>query len=139
MSAPSEREELLRSAQSQRKNGTEVLNLPLLEAGSSLLSHLIFSYQQETGLISHIQSNDTTHNLVRALKKYPSRVVTLGWVDQRVVRMVDDAGTLLELSRGRCLGQVSQAVTQCKEQKTQFLMEILEDLKSEGEALAALV
>ncbi|KAG7243933.1 hypothetical protein INR49_006091 [Caranx melampygus] len=139
VSAAGEREELLRSAQALRNQGTEVLNLPLLEAGSSLLSHLIFSYQQEKGLLSHMQSNDTAqslaYRLVRALEKYSSQKMTLGWMDQRVARMVEDAETLLELSRGRYLGQVSQAVRRCKGQNTLFLMEILEDLKSRDPSL----
>uniref|UniRef100_A0A8P4GBT4 SMC5-SMC6 complex localization factor 1 n=1 Tax=Dicentrarchus labrax TaxID=13489 RepID=A0A8P4GBT4_DICLA len=142
VSATSEREELLHSAQvgdSDLRNRavTQVLNLPLLEAGSSLLAHLIFSYQQERGLFGCVQPRDKSHSLVRALEAYSLQKVTLGWTDQRVVKLVEDAETLLELSRGRYLGQVSQAVKECKGENIQFLMEILEDLKSRGEALVA--
>ncbi|XP_040012375.1 SMC5-SMC6 complex localization factor protein 1 isoform X2 [Xiphias gladius] len=143
VSTTSQREELLHSAQvgdsALRNKVTEVLNLPLLEAGSSLLAHLIFSYQQERGLSGLKQPNDKAHSLgyrlVRALETHSFQKVSLGWTDQRVVRLVEDAHTLLELSRGRYLGQVSQAVKECKGQNTQFLMEILEDLKSRREAL----
>ncbi|KAM7391812.1 hypothetical protein PAMP_022469 [Pampus punctatissimus] len=140
-----QREELLHSAQvgdsTLRKNVSEVLNLPLLEAGSSLLSHIILSYYQERGLPSHTQSSDKTcslgYRLVRALEAHSLEKVTLGWTDQRAVRLVADAEMLLELSRGSYLGQVSQAVKECKGENTLFLMEILEDLKSQGEALVA--
>ncbi|XP_059192903.1 SMC5-SMC6 complex localization factor protein 1 isoform X2 [Centropristis striata] len=134
------REQLLQSAQVGdsvvRNTSTQVLNLPLLEAGSSLLAHLIFSYQQERGLPSHTQPSDKPRSLgymlVRALETHSHKKVTLGWTDQRTVRLVEDAETLLELSRGRFLGQVSQAVKECKGENTMFLMEILEDLKSQG-------
>lgn len=145
VSATSQREELLHSAQvgdsTLRKNVSEVLNLPLLEAGSSLLSHLIFSYQQERGLPSRILSSDKTpslgHRLVTALETHSFEKVTLGWTDQRAVRLVADAETLLELGRGSYLGQVSQAVKECKGENTQFLMEVLEGLKPRREALVA--
>ena len=114
---------------------TQVLNFPLLEAGSTLLAHLIFSYQQEKGLSGLKQPNDKApspcYRLVRALETQSFQEVSLGWTDQRVVRLVEDAETMLELSRGSHLGQVSQAVKECKGQNTQFLMKILEDLKSQ--------
>ncbi|KAM7416507.1 hypothetical protein PAMA_018522 [Pampus argenteus] len=145
ISETSQREELLHSAQvgdsTLRKNVSEVLDLPLLEAGSSLLSHIILSYYQERGLPSHTQSSDKTcslgYRLVRALEAHSLEKVTLGWTDQRAVRLVADAEMLLELSRGSYLGQVSEAVKECKGENTLFLMEILEDLKSQGEALVA--
>ncbi|XP_068560223.1 SMC5-SMC6 complex localization factor protein 1 isoform X1 [Cebidichthys violaceus] len=145
VSTTSQREELLHSAHvgdsARRNNSTEVLNLPLLEAGSSLLAHLIFSYQQERGLPGHAQPSDKSHSLgytlLRALETHSHQTVTLGWTDQRAVRLVEDAETLLELGRGSYLGQVSLAVKECKGENTLFLMEILEDLKSRGEALVA--
>ncbi len=145
VSAASQREELLHSAQvgdsALRTKGTEVLNLPLLEAGSSLLAHIIFSYQQERGMPCRAQPSDKSHSLgyrlVRAVEAHSLQKVTLGWTDQRAVRLVEDAETRLELGRGSYLGQVSQAVKECKGENTLFLMEILEDLKSRGEALAA--
>lgn len=146
VSATSQKEELLRSAQvgdsaPRNRAATEVLNLPLLESGSCLLAHLIFSYQQERGLSSCTQPSDKSHSLgyklVRALEAHALQRVTVGWMDQRAVRLVEDAETLLELGRGSYLGQVSQAVKGCKGENTQFLMEILEDLKSRGEALVA--
>lgn len=120
---------------------TKVSNLPLLEAGSSLLAHLISSYQQERALCDHAPPSDRArslaYRLVRALETHSFQKLTLGWTDQRVVRLVEDADTLLELSRGRYLGQVSQAVKECKGQNTMFLMEMLENLKSLGDALMA--
>lgn len=53
------------------------------------------------------------------------------------MRLVKDAETLLELGRGSYVGQVSQQVEECKEENTLFLMEIVENLKSSGEALVA--
>lgn len=53
--------------------------------------------------------------------------------------MAEDLETLLELGRGLHRGQVAQAVTECKEENTAFLMEVVEDLRSRGEALAALL
>lgn len=144
ISEQSQREELFHSAQvgdtkCLRNKGTEVLNLPLLEAGSSLLSLLIFSYQRERGLPHHTPSSDRHHSLgyrlARALEMHSFQKVTQGWTDQRAVRLVEDVETLWELSKGKYQGQVSQGVTECKGENTQFLMKILEDLKSRGEAL----
>ncbi|XP_073322510.1 SMC5-SMC6 complex localization factor protein 1 [Pagrus major] len=145
VSATNQREELLHSAQvgdSKRNRAvTEILNLPLLEAGSTLLAHLIFSYQQERGLSGCMQPSDPSsslaYRLVSALEAHSVQNVTLGWTDQRAARLVEDAKTLLELSRGSYLGQVPQAVKECKGENTQFLMEILEYVKSQGEALVA--
>ncbi|XP_074526844.1 SMC5-SMC6 complex localization factor protein 1 isoform X2 [Halichoeres trimaculatus] len=145
VSTSRQREELLHSAQvgdsSLRHDEPEVLNLPLLEAGSSLLVHLIFSYQQERGLPGQAQLSDKPHGvgyrLGRALKEHSLQRVTSGWSDQRAVRLAEDVETLLELCRGRYLGQVSRAVRECKGENTQFLMALLEELKSRGEALLA--
>ncbi len=120
---------------------TEVLNLPLLEAASSLLTHLISSYQQERGLSSCLQPSDSSHSLgcrlIRTLETHSLQKVALRWTDQRAVRLAEDAQTLLELGRGSYLGQVPKAVKECKGENTQFLMVILENLKSRGEALLA--
>ncbi|XP_070690163.1 SMC5-SMC6 complex localization factor protein 1 [Pempheris klunzingeri] len=145
VSATSQRDELLCSAQvgdlALKQKVTEVLNLPLLEAGSSLLAHLIFSYQQERGLPGRTQPSDKSHSLghrlVKALEAHSLQKMTLGWTDQRAMRLVQDAEMLLEFGRGSYLGQVSQAVKECKGENTLFLMEILEDLKSRGEARVA--
>ncbi|XP_026044577.1 SMC5-SMC6 complex localization factor protein 1 isoform X1 [Astatotilapia calliptera] len=143
VSEPSQREELLHSAQLGdtkflRNKATEV-NLPLLEAGSSLLSLLIFSYLRETGIPHHTPTSDKHHSLgyrlVRALERHSFQKVTQGWADQRAVRLVEDVETLWELSQGKYQGQVSQGVIECKGENTQFLMRVLEDLRSRGEAL----
>lgn len=138
-----QREDLLRSAQvgdsALRNEVTEISNLPLLEASSFILAHLISSYQQERALHGHMQpSKDVQrldYRLVRALETHSFQKVTLGWMDQRAVRLAEDAETLLELGRGKYVGQVSQAVKECKGEKTVFLMKILGNLKSQGEAL----
>lgn len=143
VSTASQKDELLQSAQvgdtALRNKVTKILNFPLLEAGSSLLAHLIPSYQCERGLRCQIQSSDKAHGLdyrlVRALETHSFQKVTLGWTDQRVMRFVEDAQTLLEFGRGRYLGQLSQGVKYCKGENTVFLMEILENLKSQGESL----
>ncbi|XP_067376833.1 SMC5-SMC6 complex localization factor protein 1 isoform X2 [Channa argus] len=141
----SQKDELLHSAQfgdsALTKKVTEISNLPLLEAGSSLLAHLISSYQRERSLRSLMQPTNEHHSLdyklVRALEAHSFQKVTLGWTDQRAVRLVEDAETLLELGRGRYLGRLSQAVKECKGENTRFLIEILENLKAQGKALVA--
>lgn len=139
VSDTSRREELLQSAQVgdtalRNRTVSEALNLPLLEVGSTLLAHLIFSYQQERGLSSFMHPSDRSHSLgyrlVRALEAHSLQKVTLGWTDQRALKLVEDAVALLELGRGSYVGQVSQAVKECKEENTVFLMEIVENLKS---------
>lgn len=138
-----QREELLHSARvgdsALRNEVTEVSNLPLLEAGSFIVAHLISCYQRERALHGHMQPSDDVQRLdcrlVRALDTHSFQKVTLGWTDQRAVRLAEDAETMLELARGKYLGQVSQAVKDCKGEKTMFLMKILENLKSQGEEL----
>ncbi|XP_013867978.1 ankyrin repeat domain-containing protein 32 [Austrofundulus limnaeus] len=145
VSAPGQKEELLRSAQvgdsTRRNKETQVLNLPLLEAGSGLLGHLVVSYQLERGLPGLILPNDKPHSLVyklvRALETCSLQKVTVGWTDQRAVRLVEDVETVLELSQGKHQEQVSVDVKECKGENTTFLMKMLESLRSCGEALVA--
>ncbi|KAK2837414.1 hypothetical protein Q5P01_014626 [Channa striata] len=145
VSTASQKHELLHSAQvgdsALTNKVTEISNLPLLEAGSSLLGHLICAYQRERSLRSPMQPTNEAHRLeyrlVRALEAHSFQKVTLGWTDQRAVRLVEDAETLLELGRGRYLGQIPKAVKECKGENTMFLIEILESLKSQGKALVA--
>uniref|UniRef100_A0A1A8FD42 Ankyrin repeat domain 32 n=2 Tax=Nothobranchius korthausae TaxID=1143690 RepID=A0A1A8FD42_9TELE len=145
VSTPGQQEELFRSAEvgdsTQRHEGAEVLNLPLLEAGSCLLCHLVVSYQLERGLPGLSQPidkpNSLVYKLVRALETHPLQEVTLDWTDQRAVRLVEDVEMLLELSQGKHQEQVSRAVRECKGENTAFLMEILENLRSRGEMLVA--
>lgn len=142
-----QRQELLQSAQvgdSALRNRTvlsELSNLPLLAVGSTLLAHLIFSYRQERGLSSFVQPSDRSHSLgyrlVRALEAHSLQKMNLGWTDKRAAMLVADVETLLELGRGRYTGQVAQAVKECKEENTVFLLEMVENLKSSGEALLA--
>ncbi|KAF7200064.1 SMC5-SMC6 complex localization factor protein 1 isoform X2 [Nothobranchius furzeri] len=140
-----QQEELFSSAEvgdsAQRHEGAEVLNLPLLEAGSCLLCHLVVSYQLERGLPGLLQPidkpNSLVYKLVRALETHPLQKVTLDWTDQRAVRLVEDVEMLLELSQGKHQEQVSRAVRECKGESTTLLMEILENLGSRGEMLVA--
>ncbi|KAM4616329.1 SMC5-SMC6 complex localization factor protein 1 [Polymixia lowei] len=145
VSTAAQREELLQSAQlgdmALIDRVPEVRDLPLLEAGSSLLAHLIFSYHRERGLLGRTQPDDKArslgYKLARALEAHSLRRVTSGWADQRSVRLVEDAEALVGLGRGSYLGQVSRAVRECQGESTHFLMEILEDLKVQGTALVA--
>lgn len=136
-----QREELLRSAQvgdaalGNRKESA-LLNLPLLEFGSTLLAHIFFSYQKEKGLSIFTQPSDRSHSLgyrlLRALERHSLQKVTQGWTDQRTLRLMQDAEALLELGRGSRVGEVDQAVKECKEENTLFLMTLVENLKSCG-------
>ncbi|KAM9858814.1 SMC5-SMC6 complex localization factor protein 1 [Aulostomus maculatus] len=140
VSEPNQREELVSSAHigdSQRQNVPEVLNHALLEAGSCLLAHLIVSYQQEKGVPCSTPQNDKSleYRLVQVLEKHPVHRVTLGWSEQRAARLVEDAGTLMELGRGRYSGQVSPAVKEHRGENSLLLMEVLEALKCQGETL----
>ncbi|XP_078141426.1 SMC5-SMC6 complex localization factor protein 1 [Centroberyx gerrardi] len=145
VSVATRREELVRSAQvgdsTLDDQVSEVRDLPLLEAGSSLLAHLIFSYRQERGLLGRTQPDDKArslgYKLARALESHSLQRVTSGWADQRAVRLAEDAEALLGLGRGSDLGRVSRAVRECEGENTRFLMDILEDLKSRGTALVA--
>ncbi|XP_060893948.1 SMC5-SMC6 complex localization factor protein 1 [Labrus mixtus] len=141
----SEREELLHSTQvgdsSLQIASNEVLNLPLLEAGSCLLATIMLSYQRERGLPGRVQPSDKAHSLgyklVRALEEHSLQRVTSGWSDQRAVRLVEDTETMLGLCRGRYLGQLWTALRECKGDNTVLLMASLEELKSRAEALQA--
>ncbi|XP_028314423.1 SMC5-SMC6 complex localization factor protein 1 isoform X2 [Gouania willdenowi] len=143
VSAENEKEELLLSAQAGddtfKKEVSEVSNLPLLEAGSTLLAHLIFTYHRERGVPRHVgdRSVSLAERLVQALEEQPAQKMTSGWTNQFAVRLVEDAETLLELSKGMHQAQVAQAVKDCKGENTMFLMELMDELKSRGEELAA--
>lgn len=136
-----QREELLRSAQVgdaalRNRKESALLNLPLLEFGSTLLAHIFFSYQKEKGLSIFTQPSDRSHSLgyrlLRALDRHGLRKVTQGWTDQRTLRLMQDAEALLELGRGSRVGEVDQVVKECKEENTLFLMTLVENLKSCG-------
>lgn len=141
-----QREELLHSAQVgdaalRNRKESAGLNLPLLEFGSTLLAHIFFSYQKEKGLSMFTQPSDRCHSLgyrlLGALDQHSLQKVTLGWTDQRALRLMQDAEALLELGRGSHVGEVDQAVRECKEENTLFLMKLLKNLKSSGAALVS--
>ncbi|XP_029961313.1 SMC5-SMC6 complex localization factor protein 1 [Salarias fasciatus] len=140
VSTPEGREELLLSAQvgdAALSEAAEAVALPLLEAASTLLAHLIFTYHRERGVPG---SPGLAQRLVRAMGGRPSQRLTAGWTDRRAVGAAEDAETLLELSRGRHRDPDRDwAVTERGGEHTAFLMEIVEDLRSRGEALAALL
>lgn len=136
-----QREELLHSAQVgdaalRNRKESELLNLPLLEFGSTLLAHIFFSYQKEKGLSIFTQPSDRSHSLgyrlLGGLKRHRLGKVTQGWTDQRALRLMQDAEALLELGRGSRGGEVDHAVKECKEENTLFLMTLVENLKSCG-------
>ncbi|XP_055080430.1 SMC5-SMC6 complex localization factor protein 1 isoform X2 [Periophthalmus magnuspinnatus] len=141
VSDPAQREELLASAltgdSARMKKPTEVLNLPLLEAGSCLLLHLLTSYQQEKGLsmFSEAGAHSLGQSLLRALKTHSFETVTAAWTDQQAVRLLEDAITLMEVGRGNYDGQVSQPIRECKGENVQFLVERLGELKLKGKEL----
>ncbi|XP_056888896.1 SMC5-SMC6 complex localization factor protein 1 isoform X2 [Takifugu flavidus] len=140
------RKELLHSAQVgdaglRNRTASPFLNLPLLEFGSALLVHIFVSYQKEKGLSIFTQLSDRPPSLgcrlLRALQEHSFQKVTVDWTDQRTVRLMQDAQVLLELGRGTCVGEVDQAVKECKEDNTLLLMKMLENLKCSGAALVS--
>ncbi|CAL9708208.1 unnamed protein product [Knipowitschia caucasica] len=138
-----QREELFNCAltrdNAQRRKSTEVQNLPLLEAGSCLLLHLLISYQQEKELIEFDQSEAGDHSLsqrmLRALQMHSFQTVTSAWKDQQAVRLLEDAMTVMEVGRGDYDGLIPTPIRECKGKNTQFLMEKLAVLKSKGQQL----
>lgn len=147
VSDATQKEELLNSAMAgdaaRRKRATEVQNLPLLEAASSLLIILITTYQPETGLHAFVHSEAgpdcLRQKMLRALKMHSFEKVTSGWTNQRAVRLLEDVQTLMDMGRGRYDGQVSQPIRECKGENTQLLMGRLDELKSKGKELLHLL
>lgn len=140
VSEPGQREQLLRSAHLgdaalRDRASSEVTNLPLLEAGSTLLAHILVSYQQERGLSGLVRPSGPGRRLLAALGEEPLGTVTRGWADQRALRLAQDTETLLELGRGKHEGLVSRAVRECEGENTHFLMEIVENLRCRVEEL----
>lgn len=138
--------ELLRSAQVgdaslRNRKESAFLNLPLLEFGSTLLVHIFISYQKEKGLSIFTELSDGSHGLgyrlLQALEGHSLQKVTLGWMDQRTVRLMQDAEMLLELGKGNCIREMDQAVKECKEENTLLLMKMVENLKSSGTSLVS--
>lgn len=144
------RKELLRRAQAgdaglgtrtdpPSPSSSALLNLPLLEFGSTLLVHLLVSYQKETGLSIFTQPGGGPQSLgcrlLRALEEHSLLKVTVGWTDQRPLRLMQDAQVLLELGRGTRVGEVGGAVRGCTGDGTMLLVKMLEDLKCWGAAL----
>ncbi|XP_077378915.1 SMC5-SMC6 complex localization factor protein 1 isoform X2 [Festucalex cinctus] len=131
----SQRAELLHSA--QVGDSAQVLNHAALEAGSCMLTHLIVCYQQERRPAACMHPDDVGRTLARALEAHSFQRVTLGWTDQRAVSLAADMEILLEMARGKHLGQMCETVKACKGGNTVFLLQLLESLQSEGETLLA--
>lgn len=111
-------------------------NLPLLEVGSTLLAHILVSYQQERGLSGLVRpSSGPGRRLLAALAAEALEAVTRGWTDQRALRLAQDADTLLELARGKQEELVSQPVRECQGENTHFLMEMVANLRCRVEEL----
>lgn len=129
-----QRERLLRSAQLgdaalRDRASSEVSNLPLLEVGSTLLAHILVSYQQERGLTGLVRPSGPGRRLLAALGEEPLEAVTLGWTDRRALRLAQDMETLLKLGRGKQEELVSRAVRECQGENTHFLMEMVGNLR----------
>lgn len=140
VSDSAERERLLYSAQlgdaAQRgRASSEVSNLPLLEVGSTLLAHILVSYQQERGLSGLVQPSGPGHRLLAALDEEPPETVTRGWTDQRALRLAQDTETLLELGRGKHEELVSRAVRESQGENTHYLMDMMENLRCRVEEM----
>lgn len=141
VSDPAQREQLLCSARLgdaalRDMASSEVSNLPLLEVGSTLLAHILVSYQQERGLSGLVRPSGPGRRLLAALGEEPLEVVTRGWTDQRALRLAQDTETLLELGRGKQeVELVSRAVRECRGENTHFLMEVVENLRCRVEEL----
>ncbi|KAM8864992.1 SMC5-SMC6 complex localization factor protein 1 [Synchiropus picturatus] len=135
VSSMDQRSQLLHSAQTGDWNlrGNIVSNKTLLEAGSTLLVQIILNYLQETGLLTHLQSPG--NRLIKALGRLSPQETALPWTEPRAVRLLEDAQTMLEVGRGKYLDQVAQAVKDFRGDNTVFLLELLENLKSEVESL----
>ncbi|KAM9810958.1 SMC5-SMC6 complex localization factor protein 1 [Neosynchiropus ocellatus] len=135
VSSTDQRSQLLHSAQIGDSNltGNTVSNKTLLEAGSALLMQIILNYLQETGLLTHLRSPGS--RLIRALGRLSPQDTALQWTDPQAVRLLEDARTMLEVGRGKYLDQVAQAVKDFRGEHTVFLLELLENLKSEVESL----
>lgn len=133
-----QREQLQDSARAgdaaRSKRATVVQNLPLLESASLLLTLLLTSYQQESGLSAFLHP-EPHGQLLRALRRHSFEEVTRAWTDQRAVTLLQDVHTLMEAGRGRYDGQPSQPIRECEGEKTQMLMEILARMKSRGTEL----
>lgn len=134
VSDSTQREQLLRTAQLRDaalrdRASSPVSNLPLLEVGSTLLTHILVSYQQERGLPGLLKPSGPGRELLAALGDEPLEVVTRGWTDSRALRLAQDLETLLELGKGKQEERVSQAVRQCQGENTHFLMEVVENLR----------
>ncbi|XP_051923349.1 SMC5-SMC6 complex localization factor protein 1 isoform X2 [Hippocampus zosterae] len=130
---------LIRSAQAgdSSLNSTTVLNHALLEAGSCLLAHLIVCYKREKRPPCCEHSTDVGRTLARALEAHSFPRVTLGWTDQRAISIAGDTEILLEMARGTHWAHVCKAVKESKGENAVLLLQMLENLQSEGKILLA--
>ncbi|KAJ8262995.1 hypothetical protein COCON_G00154520 [Conger conger] len=110
--------------------GSEVRDLPFLEACSCLLTCLLLSYTLERDVPFHEPPGP---QLARALAAHSAPRVTERWAQPRSVRYAQDLETLLGV--GRYLQGVAPAIRNCPGRHTRTLMRQLELLESEGREL----
>uniref|UniRef100_A0A6Q2Y9Y7 BRCT domain-containing protein n=1 Tax=Esox lucius TaxID=8010 RepID=A0A6Q2Y9Y7_ESOLU len=112
--------------------GSEVRDLPFLEACSCLLKCLLLTYQLERPQVQDVPLS-LGLKLARALKKHSAQRVTAGWADTQSVRLVEDMETVLGVEE--CLAQLVPAVTECQGAHTRLLIILLEEMKEHRAAL----
>ncbi|XP_029533280.1 SMC5-SMC6 complex localization factor protein 1 isoform X2 [Oncorhynchus nerka] len=140
------REELQRSALAGdavlEALGSEVRDLPFLEACSCLLTCLLLTYQLERAVpfpppFSSSQAQDRPLSLgvklARALESHSARRLTAGWGDPRLVRLAEDMETALGVEE--CLAQLCPAIRDCQGPHTRLLITLLEEMKAHRAAL----
>ncbi|XP_064793918.1 SMC5-SMC6 complex localization factor protein 1 isoform X1 [Oncorhynchus masou masou] len=140
------REELQRSALAGdavlEALGSEVRDLPFLEACSCLLTCLLLTYQLERAVpfpppFSSSQAQDRPLSLgvklARALESHSARRLTASWGDPRLVRLAEDMETALGVEE--CLAQLCPAIRDCQGPHTRLLITLLEEMKAHRAAL----
>ncbi|KAM6965418.1 SMC5-SMC6 complex localization factor protein 1 [Aplochiton taeniatus] len=134
------KEELRRSALAGNaailEEGSEVRDLPFLEACSCLLACLLCCYHEERGILClpqpHHGALSLGHKLARALGEHSFLGVTSGWANRCALRLAED--TAVAMALGGYLEKVSTAVRECQGPHTRFLLTLLEELKTEGDS-----
>ncbi|KAL0979781.1 hypothetical protein UPYG_G00189560 [Umbra pygmaea] len=124
------REELKQSAligdAAMKFLGSEVRDLPFLEACSCLLNCLLLTYQKERAQVWDAPLS-LGGKLAKALKKPSAQKVRAGWDDPELARLVEDLETLLGVDEH--LAQLAPALRECQGANTRLLITLLEDMK----------
>ena len=136
------REELQRSAEAGdcalEELGSEVRDLPFLEACTCLLSCLLGCYHLERGVPmlppqAQHQAPSLGYRLAQALETYSLQTLTSSWADPRMVCLAEDVETILGVEKE--VAGVCPAVRECQGAHARFLMGLLEELKAERHRL----